>query len=163
MRLVHGDCLQEILNFGENSVDFNFTCLPKATDPEIDPEHLFCCLGSVMKPHTTVALMVPNLTVGANLILASKKSRFVFRGERVWEKPQGTGPMTVNYRPLKNHELIFIFQDAPLKSTYNQQMTKGTPYTSYEAREGQTIGAQYGEAVSRHRNNPEGTRYPTTI
>jgi site-specific DNA-methyltransferase (adenine-specific) len=62
--------------------------------------------------------------------------------------------------PLKNHENVCVFyRKAP---TYNAQMTQGTPYSGFSS-ESATIGEVYGSRKSKHRDNPEGTRYPKTV
>jgi site-specific DNA-methyltransferase (adenine-specific) len=82
------------------------------------------------------------------------------RYEWIWEKPQGTNPMNVKVMPLKSHENILVFYRK--KPTYNPQMWHSTPYSGFSS-ENSKIGEIYGDNSSKHRNNPEGTRYPKTI
>ena len=83
-----------------------------------------------------------------------------FRYEWIWEKPQGTNPFNVKVMPLKSHENILVFyRKTP---TYNPQMTQGTPYGGFKS-DTATVGEVYGKAPSKHRDNPEGTRYPKTV
>ena len=80
--------------------------------------------------------------------------------EWIWEKPQGTNPLNAKVMPLKNHENILVFyRKAP---SYNPQMTQGTPYSGFSS-DSSTIGEVYGSRQSKHRDNPEGTRYPKTV
>ena len=83
-----------------------------------------------------------------------------FRYEWIWEKPQGTNPFNAKVMPLKSHENILVFyRKSP---TYNPQMTQGTPYGGFKS-DTATVGEVYGKGQSRHRDNPEGTRYPKTV
>jgi DNA modification methylase len=82
------------------------------------------------------------------------------RYEWIWEKPQGTNPMNVNIMPLKSHENILVFYRE--KPTYNPQMWYSTPYSGFSS-DDKTIGEVYGNAKSKHRDNPDGSRFPKTI
>jgi len=83
-----------------------------------------------------------------------------FRYEWIWEKPQGTNPMNAKVMPLKSHENILVFYRS--KPTYNPQMWYSTPYSSFSS-DTSKIGEVYGNQQSKHRDNPEGSRYPKTI
>jgi site-specific DNA-methyltransferase (adenine-specific) len=83
-----------------------------------------------------------------------------FRYEWIWEKPQGTNPMNAKVMPLKSHENILVFYRT--KPTYNPQMWYSTPYSGFSS-ETSKIGEVYGKAQSKHRDNPDGSRYPKTI
>jgi site-specific DNA-methyltransferase (adenine-specific) len=83
-----------------------------------------------------------------------------FRYEWIWEKPQGTNPMNVKVMPLKSHENILVFYRK--KPVYNPQMWYSTPYSGFSSNTSK-IGEVYGSAKSKHRDNPEGSRYPKTV
>lgn len=83
-----------------------------------------------------------------------------FRYEWIWQKPQGTNPMTAKIMPMKNHENILVFYRK--KPKYNPQMTYSTPYQAFFS-ETSTIGEVYGSGKSKHRDNPDGSRYPKTV
>jgi site-specific DNA-methyltransferase (adenine-specific) len=83
-----------------------------------------------------------------------------FKYEWIWEKPQGTNPMNAKVMPLKSHENILVFYRK--KPTYNPQMWFSTPYSGFSS-ETSKIGEVYNKAKSKHRDNPEGSRYPKTI
>ena len=80
--------------------------------------------------------------------------------EWIWEKPQGTNPMNAKVMPLKSHENILVFYRK--KPTYNPQMWYSTPYSGFKS-DTAKIGEVYGSAKSKHRDNPEGSRYPKTV
>jgi site-specific DNA-methyltransferase (adenine-specific) len=83
-----------------------------------------------------------------------------FRYEWIWEKPQGTNPMVAKIQPLKAHENIIVFYRKRPK--YNPQMTISTPYGGFKSKQ-KKLGEVYGDLDSKHRDNPEGTRYPKTV
>jgi site-specific DNA-methyltransferase (adenine-specific) len=83
-----------------------------------------------------------------------------FRYEWIWEKPQGTNPMVAKIQPLKAHENIVVFYRKRPK--YNPQMTISTPYGGFKSKQ-KKLGEVYGDLDSKHRDNPEGTRYPKTV
>ena len=162
MTLLLGDCIQQMKNIPSHSVDGIFTCLPKAAEEELSPSAVFSELRRILKSKTTTVLLPPNASIFAKYVMAAEQARYRV-DDNIWSKPQGTRPLSCRYRPLKSHELLLIVQDAPMGCVYNPQMSKGVPYRSFAARNGETIGAQYGNAKSQHRDNPEGTRYPVTV
>jgi len=82
------------------------------------------------------------------------------RYEWIWEKPQGTNPMQAKKMPMKSHENILVFyRKSP---TYNPQMWYSTPYSGFTS-DTSKIGEVYGELQSKHRDNPDGSRYPKTV
>lgn len=83
-----------------------------------------------------------------------------FRYEWIWEKPQGTNPMNAKVMPLKSHENVAVFYRK--KPTYNPQMWYSTPYGGFSS-DTKTIGEVYGSQKSKHRDNPDGSRYPKTV
>jgi site-specific DNA-methyltransferase (adenine-specific) len=68
--------------------------------------------------------------------------------------------MNAKVMPLKSHENILVFYRK--KPVYNPQMWYSTPYTGFSS-DTSKIGEVYGKAQSKHRDNPDGSRYPKTI
>jgi site-specific DNA-methyltransferase (adenine-specific) len=68
--------------------------------------------------------------------------------------------MNSKVMPLKSHENILVFYRK--KPTYNPQMWQSTPYSGFSSKTAK-IGEVYGSAQSKHRDNPEGSRYPKTV
>ena len=104
----------------------------------------------------------PDLVFTANSGIINGKNVLIanFKYEWIWEKPQGTNPMNSKIMPLKSHENILVFYRK--KPTYNPQMWYSTPYGGFSSNTS-TIGEVYGKQQSKHRDNPEGSRYPKTI
>jgi site-specific DNA-methyltransferase (adenine-specific) len=68
--------------------------------------------------------------------------------------------MNAKVMPLKSHENVLVFYRK--KPTYNPQMWYSTPYGGFSS-DTSKIGEVYGSAQSKHRDNPEGSRYPKTV
>lgn len=160
-RLLNGDCLEILPTLEDNSVDLLLVDLPYGTtackwDSIIPLDKLWEQYNRVCKEN---AAMVFTAAQPFTTILAASNIKN-FKYEWIWEKPQGTNPMNAKIMPLKSHENILVFYRK--KPTYNPQMWQSTPYQGFSSNTSK-IGEVYGSAQSKHRDNPEGTRYPKTV
>ena len=160
-KLLHGNCLDLLPTLPDDSVDLLLVDLPYGTtackwDEIIPLDLLWKQYNRICKK---TAAMVFTAAQPFTSILATSNIEN-FRYEWIWEKPQGTNPMNSKIMPLKSHENILIFYRK--KPTYNPQMWKSTPYKGFKS-DTSKIGEVYGSANSKHRDNPEGTRYPKTV
>ena len=160
-KLLHGDCLDLLLTLSDNSVDLLLVDLPYGTtackwDEVIPLDLLWEQYNRICKED---AAMVFTAAQPFTTTLAASNIKN-FRYEWIWEKPQGTNPMNAKIMPLKSHENILVFYRK--KPTYNPQMWNSTPYKAFQS-DTSKIGEVYGSAKSKHRDNPDGTRYPKTI
>jgi DNA modification methylase len=161
VNLFLGDCLELLPTLGESSIDMLLVDLPYGTtackwDSVIPLEPLWAEFNRVCKEN---AAMVFTAAQPFTTMLAASNLRH-FRYEWIWEKPQGTNPMNAKVMPLKSHENVLVFYRK--KPTYNPQMWYSTPYGGFSS-ETSKIGEVYGSAKSKHRDNPEGSRYPKTV
>ena len=161
VNLYLGNCLDILGEIGENSVDMVLCDLPYGTtactwDSIIPLELLWEQYNRVCKE--SAAMVFTAAQPFTTTLAASNIKNFKY--EWVWEKPQGTNPMNAKVMPLKSHENILVFYRK--KPTYNPQMWFSTPYSGFSS-ETSKIGEVYGKAKSKHRDNPEGSRYPKTI
>lgn len=161
VELYQGDCLQILKDIKENSVDLLLVDLPYGTtackwDSVIPLDKLWEQYNRICKENSA---MVFTAAQPFTTMLASSNIEN-FRYEWIWQKPQGTNPMSAKIMPLKSHENILVFYRK--KPTYNPQMWKSTPYSGFKS-DTAKIGEVYNKAQSKHRDNPEGTRYPKTI
>lgn len=160
-KLLQGDCLELLSTIPDSSVDLLLVDLPYGTtackwDEVIPLDLLWEQYNRICKES---AAMIFTAVQPFTTTLASSNIRN-FKYEWIWEKPQGTNPMNAKHMPLKSHENVLIFYRK--KPTYNPQMWKSTPYSGFQS-DTSKIGEVYGNAKSKHRDNPEGTRYPKTI
>lgn len=160
-KLLQGDCLELLPTLPDSSVDLLLVDLPYGTtackwDEIIPLDLLWEQYNRICKKS---AAMIFTAVQPFTTTLASSNIRN-FKYEWIWEKPQGTNPMNAKHMPLKSHENVLIFYRK--KPTYNPQMWKSTPYSGFQS-DTSKIGEVYGNAKSKHRDNPEGTRYPKTI
>ena len=159
--LLLGDCLELLPTIEDNTVDMLLVDLPYGTtackwDSIIPLDKLWEQYNRICKQD---AAMVFTAAQPFTTVLASSNIKN-FKYEWIWEKPQGTNPMNAKVMPLKSHENILVFYRK--KPTYNPQMWYSTPYSGFKS-DTAKIGEVYGEAQSKHRDNPEGSRYPKTI
>ena len=161
MTLLLGDCLEILPTLADNSVDMVLVDLPYGTtackwDSIIPLDKLWEQYNRICKKD---GAMVFTAAQPFTTILAASNLEN-FRYEWIWEKPQGTNPMNAKVMPLKSHENILIFYRK--KPVYNPQMWHSTPYSGFSS-DTSKIGEVYGSAKSKHRDNPEGSRYPKTV
>ena len=160
--LLFGDCLELLKDLEDASIDMLMVDLPYGTtacswDSVIPLDLLWEQYNRVCKKN---AAMVFTCQQPFTTSLAASNLKNL-KYEWIWEKPQGTNPMSANYMPLKSHENVLVFARAT--PTYNPQMEKGKPYSGFKS-DSAKIGEVYGSrCTSKHRDNPEGSRYPKTV
>ena len=161
VNLLLGDCLDLLPTIADDSVDMLLVDLPYGTtackwDSIIPLDKLWEQYNRVCKKN---AAMVFTAAQPFTTILAASNIQNL-KYEWIWEKPQGTNPMNAKVMPLKSHENILVFYRK--KPIYNPQMWYSTPYSGFKS-DTAKIGEVYGQAQSKHRDNPEGSRYPKTV
>jgi len=161
VRLFLGDCLDIMNDIEDNSVDMVMCDLPYEVtacswDTVIPLDLLWNHYNRICKENA--ALVFTATQPFTTLLINSNLKNF--RYELIWEKPQGTNPLTAKKMPLKSHENILVFYRR--LPTYNPQMEQGSPYKGFQSQKS-TIGEVYGSNKSVHRNNEEGTRYPKSV
>jgi site-specific DNA-methyltransferase (adenine-specific) len=161
VNLYWGDCLDILPTLADNSVDMVLVDLPYGTtackwDSIIPLDKLWEQYNRICKEDG--AMVFTAAQPFTTILAASNLDNF--RYEWIWEKPQGTNPMNAKVMPLKSHENILVFYRK--KPVYNPQMWYSTPYSGFSS-DTSKIGEVYGKAQSKHRDNPDGSRYPKTI
>ena len=155
------DCLKVLPTLKDKSINLVLTDLPYGTtqckwDIIISLENIWKELKRIIKDNTCIALFGSE-PFSSHLRLSNLDW---FKYDWIWQKQQGTNPLSVNYMPLKDYEIISVFYKN--KPTYNPQMTFGKPYKSYKSTT-KKIGEVYGSKNSQHRDNPEGSRFPKMV
>lgn len=122
--LYHGDCLEQMNNIPDGSVDMVLCDLPYGTtrnkwDSVIDLPSLWKQYGRICKPNAAILLFAQ--TPFDKVLGCSNLSEL--RYEWVWEKPAATGHLNARKMPMKAHENVLVFYKA--LPTYNPQKTTG--------------------------------------
>lgn len=159
--LHHDDCLKVLPTLADDSVDMVLVDLPYGTtackwDSVLPLNELWKQYNRICKKDG--AMIFTAAQPFTTILAASNLENF--RYEWIWEKPQGTNPMNAKVMPMKSHENILVFYRK--KPVYNPQMWYSTPYSGFSS-DTAVIGEVYGKAQSKHRNNPDGSRYPKTV
>ena len=158
--IVNGDCLEVMRNLPNNCIDTIVTDIPYGLtacfwDKVPDLERMWAEWKRIIKLNGAI-VMTASQPFTSILVISNIK---IFKYEWIWEKHQGTNPMSAKISPLKSHENILVFGEGRIK--YNPQMEKGKPYSNFISNNKQSD--VYGGGISIHRDNKEGTRYPKTI
>jgi site-specific DNA-methyltransferase (adenine-specific) len=161
IQLYNDDCFNVFPSIEDGSVDMVLCDLPYGTtacswDFVLPMDELWKQYNRICKENAAM-VFTASQPFTSNLIYSNIKN---FRYEWIWQKPQGTNPLTANIMPLKNHENILVFyRKTP---TYNPQMEIGKPYSSFSD-ENKKLGEVFGDRKSQHRDNPDGTRFPKSV
>jgi site-specific DNA-methyltransferase (adenine-specific) len=164
--IYHDDCFNKFKDIPDKSVQlvcvdlpYNQTCCD--FDKEIiDLEKMWIELKRILKPNGQAVLFCTT-KFGYNLIKSNEKW---FRYDIVWEKTMSVGFLSANRRPLRSHELIYLFHNPTkpkaLNWIYNPQKTAGKPF--HRERKPEKINI-YGSLVRTRTDNPTGDRHPTSV
>lgn len=133
IKLVKGDCLVEMQNIPDKSIDMILCDLPYGTtackwDTIIPFEPLWEQYQRIAKPNAAIVLFCIEPFTSA-LVMSNVKE---FREKLTWEKHKPSNIGNAKYMHLKYSEDIIVF--AHKKSTYNPQMQ---PRTSDRVRQAQ--------------------------
>jgi site-specific DNA-methyltransferase (adenine-specific) len=152
-----------------HSVDLILADLPYGKtacswDSVLPLEALWQCYTRVLKPSGAVLLTAAE---GFDLTLYQSNPRW-YRYKFVWRKRNIANPMLVATQPGRVHEYVLVF--ARRQPTYHPQMTTGhKPITGFRD-DTKPLGEIYTRStrgrkrlIATHRDNPEGTRYPTSV
>jgi site-specific DNA-methyltransferase (adenine-specific) len=163
IQLFQGDCLGDsgLSTLENKSVDMICCDPPYAItgnewDTPLDLKKLFYEYLRVIKDNGAIVLFScqPFTT---DLINAGRK---YFKYELIWEKSKGTDFLNSKRKPLRNHENILVF--AKKQTTYNPQMTQGTPYTRAPAK--MSFHSTIGRFLCKNgKDNTTGLRFPKTV
>ena len=160
IQLYHGDCLEEMKNIPDKSIDMILCDLPYWTtqnkwDSIIPLEPLWKQYKRIIKDNGAIVLFAQ--TPFDKVIGASNLKMLKY--EWIWEKQQGTGFLNAKKMPLKKHENILVFyKKLPI---YNPQMIGNEIRTIKRNKNGKTTD-NYGKFTYDEQSTYVG-RYPTSI
>lgn len=126
MKLIHGDCLIEMRNIPDKSVDAIICDLPYSVlnkgnksaqwDNIIPFEPLWKQYERVIKDNGAIVLFAQGMFT-AQLMMSNPK---LWRYNLIWDKKRATGFLNANRMPMRYHEDIVVFYKK--LPTYNPQM-----------------------------------------
>jgi site-specific DNA-methyltransferase (adenine-specific) len=162
MQLIHGDCLEKMKSLKDNSIDLCLTDPPYGTtackwDTVIPFEPMWEQLHRVVKDNGAICLFGSEPFSSALRMSNIKR----FKYDWYWRKPKGTGHLNAKKMPLKDTELISVFQK---KISYYPVFSIGTPYKNKAGKDHSrktSMTDSYGK-YTNFRNDNDGKRYPKT-
>jgi site-specific DNA-methyltransferase (adenine-specific) len=165
--IYHGNCLEVMDTFPDNSIDMVFCDLPYGTtqnpwDILIPFDDLWLRYNRIVKDDGAIVLTAQSPF--DKLLACSNLKQFKY--EWIWEKNKATGHLNAKKMPMKAHESVLIFyKKLPV---YNPQMTDGhKPMNMVSPKDNvpkPEVTRNYGH-VEKVLGNPGGStiRYPRDV
>jgi site-specific DNA-methyltransferase (adenine-specific) len=159
--LINGDCLIEMKNIKDKTVDMILCDLPygmtkNSWDVVIPFDKLWAEYNRIIKDNGAIVLFgsqpFTSLMITSNLNM--------FRYCLVWEKNKFSDFLNSKRKPMKTNEDIAVFYKK--QPTYNPQYWYSTPYTRWNTQAAVDKQSNYGS----HKENfveSDGKRLPTTV
>lgn len=179
IKLIHGDCLVEMQNIPDKSIDMILCDLPYEVlhknnphaqwDRKIPFDKLWEQYNRVIKDNGAIVLFAQGMFT-AELMMSNPK---MWRYNLVWDKCRVTGFLNANRMPMRCHEDICVFYKS--LPAYNPQYTDGEPNHSRGNGKHKETNRCYGkysadyngrtyESVPRVKSTvPEGKKLPRSI
>ncbi len=112
--LLNGDCLEELNNVEDDSVDLIFCDLPYGQtsckwDCKIDLDKFWKQVMRVKKLNTPI-FMTTTTKFGVELINSAPK-KCHFRYDIVWAKSAPAGFLSAKKMPMRKHEMVYVFYE----------------------------------------------------
>ena len=169
--LYHNDCLEILPTIPDKSIDLVLTDPPYGTTPckwdsVIPLDEMWIELKRIIKKESAILLF--GTEPFSSTLRASNLKWFKY--DWIWQKPSGANFLVANYQPLKVHEIISVFGNAPTSYSknkpmvYNPQETVGIPYKQKSGKqktekENSTVRSKIEQVVTDNK----GSRKPKTI
>ena len=163
LQLIKGDCLEEMKQLPDCSVDIVIADLPYGRfkhlewDKAIDLEGMWKQIWRISKPNTPIFLF-GDMKFGIQLINSQPKH---FKYEIVWNKMKSTTPLLSRKRLGKATEYIFIFYKKQPIYNYAKYHKIKKVITDNAKNNNKIVGGKYSKEVDIH-NNYE-PQLPTNI
>jgi len=160
-KIIQGDCLVEMKNIPDNTIDFICADLPYGKtknkwDIIIDTTKLWEQVWRITKPNAAV-LFFGQDKFSAMMMLSDKNHRYNI----IWEKTTVTGHLNAKRMPMRCHEDMMVFYKK--LPTYNPQKTKGheRKVSSANHKRNSKKTTNYGEHNLTSYDSTE--RYPRSV
>ena len=162
INLIHGDCLEEMKNIPDGSIDLILTDPPYGTtackwDSIIPFEPMWIQLKRIIKLNGAIVLFGSE-PFSSFLRISNIE---MYKYDWVWEKTNCTGFLDARRKPLKAHENIIIF--AKKNTVYNPQKTMGKPYTQKAGKREFSQTADPKIRNGGHVTVSDGMRFPKSV
>ena len=172
IQLIQGDCLEVMNDIPDKSVDMILADLPYGTtackwDTIIPFEPLWEQYKRIIKDNGAVVLTASQPFTSA-LVMSNPQ---MFKYEWIWEKPNGTNFISVNFQPFRVHESVLVFgngsityvKDKSLNMKYNPQKVLGKPYVAKTGESERRSVHRAGSGMGGYETVNTGDRHPRTV
>ena len=161
MELIHGDCLEEMKNIPDGSVDMVLADPPYGTtackwDSIIPLEPMWEQLKRIIKPNGAI-VMTASQPFTTTLISSNIK---MFKYCWVWEKPKGTGHLNAKKQPMRYTEDAVVFYKS--QCLYVPQKTTGHKAANVSSNKSKKQTQVYGKFEKQSKGG-QTDRYPKNI
>lgn len=175
LNLILGDCLEEMKNIPNNTVDFILCDLPYGNvvackwDVALSFDLLWIQYERIITQKGCIALFGSE-PFASRMRLSNEK---MYKYDWVWEKSKASNFAHSKYQPLKAHETISIFSKSPsaqnFKSKignnmiYNPQFSNGIPYNKGTHQWGANETLSKGMNKTLTFQSIDGKRFPRSV
>lgn len=164
-RLIQGDCLEEMKNIPDGSIDMILTDLPYGTtkckwDSIIDLGLMWLQFKRVVSDRAAIVLF-GSQPFTSRLVSSNYD---MFKYGMIWKKSKAGGFLNAKHRPLKNHEDIAVFSSGGCTTGskspmyYNPQGLQFFGKMVTQGGTGSTMSRALPESIYQ-----ESTNYPRTV
>jgi len=165
MKLIQGDCLKEMFNIPDDSIDMVCCDMPYGTtackwDTVLPLDMIWRHYARVCKANASIVLFASQ-PFTATLISSNMQ---MFKYCWVYEKTNAKGFQLVKHRPLSAHEDIAVFANRGGVKTYNPQMWECPP--AYVNKRKKLTLCDAGEVYGggkKMRTQESTTKYPRSV
>jgi len=161
MKLIHGDCLKEMFDIPDRSVDMVCCDMPYGTtackwDTVLPLDMLWHHYKRICKDNAAIVLFASQ-PFTSTLVMSNRK---FFKYQWVFEKSLPVGHGYAKFRPMGNHEDICVFGKG--KTKYYPRMTPRDKPRIYTRKKASLSGSSSMTSHDGKTRKLEG-KYPTTI
>ena len=170
-KIICGDCLEVMKGIPDKLIDLILCDLPYGTtackwDTIIPLNILWEQYKRIIKDKGAIVLTASQPFASA-LVMSNPS---MFKYEWVWEKPNGTNFISVNYQPFRVHEQVLVFGKAGITYTpngnnmkYYPQKIAGNPYTAKTGESERRSVHREGSSMGGFETINTGDRHPRTV
>ena len=158
IHLINDDCMIAMKKIKPKTINAIIVDLPYGVslnkwDTPLDLDKIWKLFKLLIKPDGIIILTASGKFTG-QLMMSNID---MFKYDIIWEKTVCSGQLNVKKMPLRAHENILIFYKK--NKTYNEQKTKGKPYS---IKRKDTTGDGYGKQKESCKNN-DGYRHARSV